>query len=160
MVCHFYNTCTYTFCKENFALKLSINKIYSWLSYIVICYINEIILFHPQKIETRLAGSRSNRGRLEVRLKGREEWGVVCGDHWTIKEAMVVCRDMNAGYGQQAIKVCCQWNRNFFLKVLMFNHWISRWLSFRWFHEPLTYVLTFPMNGKTLPLFMNLVAYQ
>lgn len=69
---------------------------------------NEIILFHPQKIETRLAGSRSNRGRLEVRLKGREEWGVVCGDHWTIKEAMVVCRDMNAGYGQQAIKVCCQ----------------------------------------------------
>lgn len=77
-------------------------------SYIVICYINEIILFYPQKIETRLAGSRSNRGRLEVRLKGREEWGVVCGDHWTIKEAMVVCRDMNAGYGQQAIKVCCQ----------------------------------------------------
>lgn len=57
-----------------------------------------------KKIETRLAGSRSNRGRLEVRLKGREEWGVVCGDHWTIKEAMVVCRDMNAGYGQQAIK--------------------------------------------------------
>uniref|UniRef100_K1PQV8 protein-lysine 6-oxidase n=1 Tax=Magallana gigas TaxID=29159 RepID=K1PQV8_MAGGI len=57
-----------------------------------------------KKIETRLGGSRSNRGRLEVRLKGREEWGVVCGDHWTIKEAMVVCRDMNAGYGQQAIK--------------------------------------------------------
>lgn len=57
-----------------------------------------------KKLDVRLAGSQSNRGRLEVRSKDREEWGVICGDHWTIKEAMVACRDMNAGYGQQAIK--------------------------------------------------------
>ncbi|XP_062612834.1 uncharacterized protein LOC134274574 isoform X2 [Saccostrea cucullata] len=55
------------------------------------------------KIKIRLAGHRANRGKIEILPKGREEWGVICGDHWTMRETMVVCRDLGLGYGQQQI---------------------------------------------------------
>ncbi|XP_061194666.1 uncharacterized protein LOC133202807 [Saccostrea echinata] len=55
------------------------------------------------KIKIRLAGQRANRGKIEILPSGREEWGVICGDHWTMRETMVVCRGLNLGYGQQPL---------------------------------------------------------
>ena len=42
----------------------------------------------------RLAGGRiPEEGRLEISFDGGE-WGVVCGDGWGVREAMVACRQL------------------------------------------------------------------
>ncbi len=47
-----------------------------------------------KELEVRLAGGRSEEeGRLEVRFD-RGAWGVVCGDGWGVREAMVACRQL------------------------------------------------------------------
>lgn len=40
--------------------------------------------------------SRHSLGRVEVKIDGK--WGVICGDRWTMKNAMVVCRELGLGY--------------------------------------------------------------
>ena len=40
-----------------------------------------------------------SEGRVEVR--NRENWNTICDDHWTLKEANVVCRSL--GYGSAAM---------------------------------------------------------
>lgn len=45
------------------------------------------------------SGTLVSEGRVEVRL--RDSWGTICDDHWTLREANVVCRSL--GFGSAAI---------------------------------------------------------
>lgn len=60
----------------------------------------------PSYTEYRLSGGRLytgfNEGRLEVRLAGSHKWGVVCGDNWDFRAAMVTCRHLGVGYARTA----------------------------------------------------------
>ncbi|WAR21177.1 LOXL3-like protein, partial [Mya arenaria] len=62
----------------------------------------------PSYSEFRLAGGRDYRGykegRLEVRLAGSDVWGVVCGDAWNFRSAIVTCRHFGDGYARTAHK--------------------------------------------------------
>lgn len=58
----------------------------------------------PSYTEFRLAGGREysgyKEGRLEVRLAGSNTWGVVCGDNWNFRSAIVTCKHFGAGYAR------------------------------------------------------------
>ena len=36
-----------------------------------------------------------SEGRVEIRF--HDSWGTICDDHWTLREANVVCRSMGFG---------------------------------------------------------------
>ena len=45
------------------------------------------------------SGAMVSEGRVE--MKYRNEWRTICDDHWTLKEANVICRFL--GYGSAAV---------------------------------------------------------
>ncbi|CAB4035420.1 lysyl oxidase homolog 2A-like, partial [Paramuricea clavata] len=52
--------------------------------------------------EVRLVGGKnSSEGRVEVKING--EWGTVCGDHWHVKSAMIVCRELGLNFAEKNI---------------------------------------------------------
>lgn len=57
------------------------------------------------KMQVRLVGGRTEQeGRVEVLLPGSNDtWGLICGDGWSILEAMVVCRQLDMKYAQAAL---------------------------------------------------------
>ncbi|XP_055345426.1 lysyl oxidase homolog 4-like [Paramacrobiotus metropolitanus] len=67
---------------------------------------NDIFLLSDRRrFQLRLAGGRNNReGRVEVRWDGAGEWGVICGNGWSLKETDVVCRQLGLGVGSRAIQ--------------------------------------------------------
>lgn len=59
---------------------------------------------HQQGMALRLTGGRVHtEGRLEIKL-GNSDWGIVCGDGWSLFEAGVVCRQLGLGYASDAIQ--------------------------------------------------------
>lgn len=59
--------------------------------------------FNVERVQVKLSGGRhDNDGRIEVLPPDQDVWGVICGDHWSIREAMVACRHFGVGYAMQA----------------------------------------------------------
>ncbi|RXN29192.1 lysyl oxidase -like protein [Labeo rohita] len=57
----------------------------------------------------RLTGGRMRlEGRVELLLStgsGVRDWGLVCGDGWTSREAMVVCRQLGLGHASSGLRI-------------------------------------------------------
>lgn len=63
--------------------------------------------FGPTQI--RLTGGRTRyEGRVEVLSSdsnGTQSWGLICGETWSTKEAIVACRQLGLGYANQGLQV-------------------------------------------------------
>ena len=81
-------------------------------------------------MSVRLVGGRvEEEGRLEVRFDGGE-WGVVCGDGWGVREAVVACRQLG--------KYHRKWKRGriipiFHKKCIFSNVWKLTFWQSPWF---------------------------
>ncbi|KAM4543007.1 lysyl oxidase homolog 3B isoform 3-T3 [Odontesthes bonariensis] len=64
----------------------------------------------------RITGGRTRyEGRVEVLSSdsnGTQSWGLICGENWTTKEAMVACRQMGLGYANQGLQIRIVGGRN------------------------------------------------
>ncbi|XP_038135384.1 lysyl oxidase homolog 3B isoform X1 [Cyprinodon tularosa] len=62
----------------------------------------------------RITGGRTRyEGRVEVLSSdsnGTESWGLICGETWTTKEAMVACRQLGLGYANQGLQETWYWD--------------------------------------------------
>lgn len=58
----------------------------------------------PSYLDIRLVDGRiATEGRVEVRSKSGK-WTTVCGDGWSLLEAMVVCKSLGLGYANDAMQ--------------------------------------------------------
>ncbi|XP_026791177.3 lysyl oxidase homolog 3B isoform X1 [Pangasianodon hypophthalmus] len=62
----------------------------------------------------RITGGRTiYEGRVEVlrtSTNGTQHWGLICGEGWGTKEAMVVCRQLGLGYSNHGLKETWYWD--------------------------------------------------
>ena len=62
----------------------------------------------PQGFEVKMVGGRYPwEGHLKIRESGGQ-WGAICSDEWTLKEAIVACRETGGelyGLAKTALKV-------------------------------------------------------
>ncbi|KAM8916135.1 lysyl oxidase homolog 3B isoform 2-T2 [Spinachia spinachia] len=62
----------------------------------------------------RLTGGRTRyEGRVEVLhpdVNGTQSWGLICGETWSTKEAMVICRQLGLGYANQGVQETWYWD--------------------------------------------------
>ncbi|XP_060530053.1 lysyl oxidase homolog 3 [Cylas formicarius] len=58
----------------------------------------------PKDIQVRIQGGRTlNEGRVELK-RDTGQWEVICGNDWSNKEALVICKTLNLGYAKDAIR--------------------------------------------------------
>ena len=57
-----------------------------------------VLILQPLSVRLR-SGALVSEGRVEVQY--HQFWGSICDDHWTLREANVVCRSL--GYGSAAM---------------------------------------------------------
>ncbi|XP_070698337.1 lysyl oxidase homolog 3B isoform X1 [Pempheris klunzingeri] len=71
----------------------------------------------------RLTGGRTRyEGRLEVLSSdsnGTQSWGLICGETWSTKEAMVACRQLGLGYANQGLKETWYWDSSNVTEMVM-----------------------------------------
>ncbi|XP_047467702.1 lysyl oxidase homolog 3B isoform X1 [Mugil cephalus] len=71
----------------------------------------------------RITGGRTrSEGRVEVLSSdpnGTESWGLVCGETWSTKEAMVACRQLGLGYANQALQETWYWDSSNVTEMVM-----------------------------------------
>ncbi|GAV05681.1 hypothetical protein RvY_15774 [Ramazzottius varieornatus] len=68
---------------------------------------NEAYLENDKRrhMQIRLAGGRDQKeGRVEVKFGSHDEWGVICGNGWSLKESDVICRQLGLGQASRAIQ--------------------------------------------------------
>lgn len=70
-----------------------------------------------------ITGGRTRfEGRVELLnpdANGTESWGLICGEGWTTREAMVVCRQLGLGYANGALKETWYWDSSNVTDVVM-----------------------------------------
>ena len=60
------------------------------------------------QIDVRLQDGRHTwEGRVEVRRRGSHDdgWATICAQDWTIRESMVVCRQLKINFAKQPLQV-------------------------------------------------------
>uniref|UniRef100_A0A3B3XDU2 Lysyl oxidase homolog n=1 Tax=Poecilia mexicana TaxID=48701 RepID=A0A3B3XDU2_9TELE len=71
----------------------------------------------------RITGGRSRfEGRVEVLssdANGTESWGLICGETWTTREAMVACRQLGLGYANQGLQETWYWDSSNVTEMVM-----------------------------------------
>nr|XP_043903969.1 lysyl oxidase homolog 3B isoform X1 [Solea senegalensis] len=71
----------------------------------------------------RLTGGRTRyEGRVEVLgldSNGTKSWGLICGESWSMKEAMVACRQLGLGYANQALQETWYWDSSNVTEMVM-----------------------------------------
>ncbi|XP_065213799.1 lysyl oxidase homolog 2A-like isoform X2 [Planococcus citri] len=65
-------------------------------------FIFQFLDIFKTSLKVRLMGGRiPEEGRVEVKI-GNSDWGVICGDSWSLLEAMVVCKALGLNYASNA----------------------------------------------------------
>ncbi|XP_070775968.1 lysyl oxidase homolog 3B [Enoplosus armatus] len=71
----------------------------------------------------RTTGGRTRyEGRVEVLRSdsnGTLSWGLICGETWTTKEAMVACRQLGLGYANQGLQETWYWDSSNVTEMVM-----------------------------------------
>ncbi|XP_034714140.1 lysyl oxidase homolog 3B isoform X6 [Etheostoma cragini] len=71
----------------------------------------------------RLTGGRTRyEGRVELLSSdsnGTQSWGLVCGESWSTKEAMVACRQLGLGYANQGLQETWYWDSSNVTDMIM-----------------------------------------
>ncbi|XP_068436943.1 lysyl oxidase homolog 3B isoform X1 [Clinocottus analis] len=71
----------------------------------------------------RLTGGRTRyEGRVELLrsdANGTQSWGLICGETWSTKEAIVVCRQMGLGYANQGVQETWYWDSSNVTEMIM-----------------------------------------
>ncbi|XP_015121135.1 lysyl oxidase homolog 3 [Diachasma alloeum] len=72
---------------------------------------------HHPRLQLRVTGGRNpSEGRVEIKFPD-EDWGMVCGDGWSLLEASVICRQLNLGYASSAIQTTLHSDKNEFMSI-------------------------------------------